>query len=197
MLATSIEKLPPEPRRQHITDHGLGVFQHYCESLRAPEGLYELMAFAMHKGEATACPQGVSEWVNYGYHFSPLNRSEPRQKDGCMIVISTKFVRTQIRCVHHWMLGRNLGVRLKCGEGFRAGDVYVISAFALVHDERTQTVTSDSLRTEIWRKWTGVIRQIPNRCRVILCIDANGELYTTLTWIGSAGNLSAMDSKWI
>ena len=88
------------------------------------------------------------------------------------MAISTKFARAQIRCVHHWMLGRILGLRLQCGEGRRAGDVCVISACAPVHDERTQTV----------------IRQISNRCRVILCMDANGQVFSTLPWIGSAGN---------
>ena len=43
---TNTEKLPPEPRRQHRTDHGLGVFQYSCESLRAPDRLHELMALA-------------------------------------------------------------------------------------------------------------------------------------------------------
>ena len=55
-----------------------------------------------------------------------------------MIAISTHSARTQKRCVHHWMPGRILGFRLKCGEGRRAGDVYVISAYAPVHDERIQ-----------------------------------------------------------
>ena len=34
----------------------------------------------------------------------------------------------------------------------------------------------------------GVVRQIPGRCRVILCMDAGGEVYTTLPEIGCAGN---------
>ena len=50
--------------------------------------------------------------------------------------------------------GRILGFWLQCGEGRRAGDVYVISAYAPVHDERTQTVASGSLRLEFWRHWT-------------------------------------------
>ena len=29
--------------------------------------------------------------------------------------------------------------------------------------------------------------EVPNGCRVILCVDANGEVDTTLPWIGSAG----------
>ena len=55
------------------------------------------------------------------------------------------------------MPGRILGLRLQCGEGPVRGDVYVISACAPVHDERTQTVTSESLRIEFWRKLDGVI----------------------------------------
>ena len=43
---TSTEKLLHEPRRQHRRDHGLGVFQYNCESLRAPDRLYELMTQA-------------------------------------------------------------------------------------------------------------------------------------------------------
>ena len=46
---TSIEKLPPEPRRQHRREHGLGVFQNNCESLRALDRLYELMALTKRK----------------------------------------------------------------------------------------------------------------------------------------------------
>ena len=126
---------------------------------------------------------GASEWDDHQYYLYTLNRSGPRQKDGCVTAICTKFARPQIRCVHHWMPGRILGLRLQCGEGRRAADVYVISAYAPVHDERTQPVASDSARFEFWRKLDGVIRQIPNRCRVILCMDANGEVYTTRPWI--------------
>ena len=61
------------------------------------------MALAERKGATIACLQGtlfdgVSEWVNHGYRFFSLNRSGPRQKDGCMTAISTTFARTQIRC---------------------------------------------------------------------------------------------------
>ena len=117
-----------------------------------------------------------------------LNHSGPRQKKGCTIAISTKFARTHIRCVHHWMPGRILGLPLQCGQGRRAGDVYVISAYAPVHDERTQTVASDPLRLELLKNLNGEIRQIPNMCRVMLWMDVNGEVYTTLPWNGNAGN---------
>ena len=65
---------------------------------------------------------GVGEWTKHGYHFFSLNRSGPRQKDGCMIAASTKFPRAQIRCVHHPMPGQMVGLRLKCVEGRNAGD---------------------------------------------------------------------------
>ena len=77
------------------------------------------------------------KWVSF-----LLNRSGPREKDGFMIAVSTKFPRTQIRCVQ-WMLGRIIGLRLHCGVGRIVGDVYFISAYAPAHDERTQTSTSD------------------------------------------------------
>ena len=89
-----------------------------------------------------------------------------------MTAINTKSARLQIRCVHHLMPGRILGLRLQCGEGRRAADVYVISVYAPVHDERTQPVASDSARFEFWRKLDGLIRQIPNMCRVMLSMDA-------------------------
>ena len=114
-----------------------------------------------------------------------------------MIAVSTKFPRSQIRCVHHWMSGRLVGLWLQCGVGRYAGNVYFISAYAPVHDERTQTSTSEALRIEFWRKLDGVIRQVPNRCRVILCMDANGEVDTTLPWIGSAGSrIRDRRNKW-
>ena len=130
----------------------------------------------------------IGEWTKHGYHFFSLNRSGPRQKDGCMIAVSTHFPRTQIRCVHHWMPGRIVDLRLKCGEWRSGGDVYLISAYAPVYDEKTQTTTSEALRIELWRKLDGVIRQVPNRCSVILSVDANGEVDTTLPWIGNAGS---------
>ena len=74
-------------------------------------------------------------------------------KYGCMIAVSTKFPRTQIRCVHHWMPGWKTGLWLKCGVGTNAGDVYLVSAYAPVHDERTQTSTCEALRNEFWRKF--------------------------------------------
>ena len=56
---TNVEKLPPEPRRHHRGGHGLGVFQYSCESLRAPDRLYELMALAKRAGADVACLQGT------------------------------------------------------------------------------------------------------------------------------------------
>ena len=72
--------------------------------------------------------------------------------------------------------------------GRYAGDVCFISAYAPVHEQRAQTPASEALRIEFSRKLDGVIRQVPNRCRVILCMDANGEVDTALPWIGSAGS---------
>ena len=43
VLATNVEKLPPEPRRHHGGGHGLGVFQYNCESLRAPDRLQSVL----------------------------------------------------------------------------------------------------------------------------------------------------------
>ena len=52
-----VEKLPPEPRRHRRGGHGLVVFQYNCESLRAPDRLYELMALAKrNRAEAPCCP---------------------------------------------------------------------------------------------------------------------------------------------
>ena len=59
LLETIIDKLPPEPRRQHRREHDLGVFQYNCESLRAPDRLYELLALAKRKGATIACLQGT------------------------------------------------------------------------------------------------------------------------------------------
>ena len=58
-LETNVEKLPPEPRRIHRGGHGLGVFQYNCESLRAPDRLFELMALAKRTGSDVACLQGT------------------------------------------------------------------------------------------------------------------------------------------
>ena len=55
---TNVEKLPPEPRRHRRGRHGLGVFQYHCESLRAPDRLYELMALAKRTGADVPCLQG-------------------------------------------------------------------------------------------------------------------------------------------
>ena len=116
-------------------------------------------------------------WIPFLFTQS---RSEPRQKDGCMKASCTKFACSQIRCVHHWMPGRILGLRLQCREGRRAEDVRVISAHTPVHDERIQTSMFEPLRIEFWRKMDGVIRQIPSRCRVILSMDAIEEVCTTV-----------------
>ena len=74
---SGIEKLPPEPRRHHRGGHRPGVFQYNCESLRAPDRLYELMAMAKHTGADVACLQGTlfdgfGEWTKHGYHFFSL-----------------------------------------------------------------------------------------------------------------------------
>ena len=50
-----LRNFPREPRRQHSAEHGLGVFQYNCESLREPNRLYELMALAKRKGATIAC----------------------------------------------------------------------------------------------------------------------------------------------
>ena len=69
-----------------------------------------------------------------------------------------------------------------CGVGRNAGDVYFISAYAPIHDEGTQTSTSEALRIEFWTK----------------CLDgASGEVDTTLPWIGSAGSrIRVRCKKW-
>ena len=41
---------------------------------------------------------------------------------------------------------------------------------------------------ELWRKLDGVLRQVPNRCWVILSMDATGEVDTTLLLIGNSGS---------
>ena len=172
-------KKPPSQRRTWT----------WCVSvqlrLRAPDRLCEVMALAKRTGADVACLQGtlfdgVGEWTKHGYQFFSLN-----QKDGCMVAVRTKFLRTQIRCVHHELF---IVFRLQCGVARHAGDACFISACAPISNERTQTSTTEALRIEFWRKPNGVIRQVPNRCRVILCMDANGEVDTTLPWIGCAGS---------
>ena len=169
------------------------MIQYNCESLRAPDRLHELMALVKRNGEDVACLRStlfdaIGEWTKHGYHYFSLNRSGPRHKDGCMIAVSTKIPRTQISCVHHWMPGVIIGLRLKCGEVKNAGDVYLISAYAPIYNETTQRTTSEALRIEFWRKFDGVIRQVPSKCRVILSMDDNGEVDTTLPWIGNTGS---------
>ena len=116
-------------------------------------------------GADVRCSMGLVGGPNTG--FFSLNRSGPSQKDGCMIAVSIKFPRTLIRCVHHWMSGRIIGLRLQCGVGRCAGTCISSVRYAPVHDERTQTSTSEALRIEFWSKLDGVIRQVPNRCWVI------------------------------
>ena len=49
-------------------------------------------------------------------HSTAVDRGK---KTGARQSSSTKFARPQIRCVHHWMPGRILGLPLQCGEGRR------------------------------------------------------------------------------
>ena len=125
---TSIEKLRPEPRRQHRTDNCLAVFQDNCESLLAPDRLCELMALAREQ------PLDVHK-----VRCSMVSVSGP-------ITGAISFHTDQYQVCSH-----SDHMYTQCGEGRRAGDLCVISAYAPVHDERTQTVTSESLRIEFCR----------------------------------------------
>ena len=78
-----------------------------------------------------------------------------------MITVNIKVSRTRIRCVDHWMPGWIIGLRLQCGVGGTQGTCIIISAYAPVHDERTQTLTSEAHQIEFWRELDGVIRQVP------------------------------------
>ena len=53
---------------------------------------------------------------------------------------------------------------------------------------RQYTTRKHKQRHQFWRNFDGVIRQVPNRRRVLLSMDANGEVDTTLPWIGSASS---------
>ena len=143
------------------------------------------MALATRSDADVACLQGtlfdgIGEWTKHGYPFFSLNRSGSNQKDGCIVAVSTKFPCTQFRCVLHWMPGRIIGLRLKCGEGRNAGDVYLISAYAPEYDE-TQTTTSEALRIEFRRKLDGVIRQVPGADSEHGCQWRSGH-NTSLDW---------------
>ena len=117
------------------------------------------------------CSLELAIGPNTGTTSSHSTAADRVKKDGCMMAVSTKFPRTQIRCVHHWMPGRIIGLRWQCGVERYAGDVYFISAYAPVHDQRAQTPASEALRVEFWRKLDGVIRQETNRCRGNRCMD--------------------------
>ena len=64
---------------------------------------------------------GLVSGPNVGIISSQSTAVDRAKKDGCMIAVSTKFPRTQIRCVHHWMPGRIIGLRLQCGMVRNAG----------------------------------------------------------------------------
>ena len=120
---TNVEKLPPEPRRHRRGGHGLGVFQYTCESLRAPDRLHELMALATRMERILHAfmvrfLMGLVSGPNTGTTSSHSTAADRVKKDGCMIAVSTKFLRTQVQgdsehgC--QWRSGHNTSLDCKC-----------------------------------------------------------------------------------
>ena len=179
-------------RRVFCGREGAKVMQYNCESLRAVGRLGELARMAVKEGVDIICFQGTQmdiegEWSDELFMYIPLPRTRGA-KDGCMIAVSTRFRREQVVCVHHWMEGRIIGLRVKAGRGATELDAYVMSAYAPVQDphEPDPDGRIERRRNAFWDKLDGAVRQVPRRSTIVMCIDANGEVEVALPWVGRA-----------
>ena len=138
------------------------------------------------KGETIAFLQGtvsdgVSEWANHGQHFYSHNRSALWQKecDSQVCSHSDQMCTSLDAWSDSWssVTGERAAVRGTCTSSVRMHQ-------CMMREHRQRHPSLFDLR----RNLDGVIRQISNRCQVILSMDANGEVCTTLLRIGSADN---------
>eukprot|EP00959_Pyramimonas_sp_CCMP1952_P246460 5151469-Pyramimonas_sp.AAC.1 len=70
---------------------------------------------------------GTTPWNCAGYRIYPTARTSTRAKDGCLTAINlSNFNPLEVRCVHEWLPGRILGLRVR-REGRQERDLYILN----------------------------------------------------------------------
>ena len=111
------------------------IWSYNAESLIQVDRLREILRLAGAEGVAICCLQSTlmsaeRPWTCEGYRVIPAPRSSPTARDGCLTAVSLKyFAMCELRCVHQWLAGRLLGIRLR-RPGPRPRDMYILNGYA-------------------------------------------------------------------
>ena len=113
------------------------------------------------------------------------------------------FARSEVTAaVHEIVKGKALGIRVKGKPGMEELDVYLVSANAPVVQPGDADTVGAAHHT-FWQSFERGIRRVPRRSVLIIGIDANGEVGSSLPWVGTGGERclgdalrGQMDGKW-
>ena len=122
-----------------------------------------------------------------GYMIFVSARSGPTRKDGVLVVLCMRtFARSEVTAVHEIVKGKALGIRVKGKRGTEELDVYLVSANAPVVQPGDADTVGAAHHT-FWQSFERGIRRVPRRSVLIIGIDANGEVGSSLPWVGTGG----------
>ena len=96
------------------------------------------------------------------------------------------FARPEVTAVHETVKGKALGIRVKGKRGTEELDVYLVSANAPVVQPGDADTVGAAHHT-FWQSFERGSRRVPRRSVLMIGIDANGEVGSSLPWVGTGG----------
>ena len=107
------------------------------------------------------------------------------REDGVLVALCSRtFARSEVTAVHEIVKGKALGIRIKGMRGWEELDVYLVSANAPVVQPGDGD-TAGAAHHTFWQSLERGIRRVPRRSVLIIGIDANGEVGSSLPWVGT------------
>ena len=114
-------------------------------------------------------------------------RCGPTRKDGVLVALCMRtFARFEVTAVREIAKGKALGIRVKGKRGTEELDVYLVFANAPVVQPGDAGTVAAAHHT-FWQSFERGIRRVPRRSVLIIGIDANGDVGSSLPWVGTGG----------
>ena len=163
-----------------------------CETICKLDRLPELCRWARACKAPALLLQGLASGIEEygdveGYMICVSARSGPSRKDGVIVALCMRtFARSEVTAVHEIVKGKALGIRVKRKGGTEELDVFLVSANAPVV-QPGDADTAGAAHHTFWQSFERGIRRVPRRSVLIIGIDANGEVGSSLPWVGTGG----------
>eukprot|EP00959_Pyramimonas_sp_CCMP1952_P458312 9476414-Pyramimonas_sp.AAC.1 len=85
-------------------------------------------------------------WTSAGFRVYPTPMTSSRAKDGCWTALNLHvFDPLKVRCVHEWLPGRLLGIRVR-RTGTCERDLYMLNGYAPTNTASTHVAEADQDR---------------------------------------------------